>query len=76
MISAALGLLGIADWWTFSLWWALAPIGLLFLYGLLRANYEEYRKVERKAEELEQKVADTGKRQFVKDLLVLSQTRW
>jgi len=69
MISAALGLLGIADWWTFSLWWALAPIGLLFLYGLLRANYEEYRKVERKAEELEQKVADTGKRQFVKDLL-------
>jgi hypothetical protein len=46
IISAALGLLGTISWWPFSPWWALVPIGLLFIYGLLKANYQEFQGVE------------------------------
>ena len=29
---------------TVSPWWALVPVGLLFLYGLMQANYEKYQQ--------------------------------
>lgn len=36
----------------FSRWWALAPLVLLVLYGLMKANYEEYSKVKTERDEL------------------------
>jgi hypothetical protein len=51
-------------------WWIpVGALGLLFLYGLLRANYEEFQKVEGAKQDLESKLASTEKRKAVKDLL-------
>lgn len=39
-------------------WWVVfAPIGLLFLYGMLKSNYEEFRGLERRIGELEAELA-------------------
>jgi hypothetical protein len=34
------------SWQSISPWWSLLPIGALFLYGLMRVNYDRYRAVE------------------------------
>lgn len=49
--------------------WALVPVGFLFLFGLLRASYEEFQDTDKKASELEKTVATASKRKTVKDLL-------
>jgi hypothetical protein len=51
------------------LWMPVSVLGLLFLYGLLRANYEEFRKVEDAKQELKAKLATAEKRKAVNDLL-------
>jgi hypothetical protein len=47
---------------SFPLWWPLVPIGLLALFGLLKANYEFYAKVERQRNRLRAKLDDRVKR--------------
>jgi hypothetical protein len=61
---------------TVSPWWALAPVGILFLFGLMQANYEAFTKVEQRADgaEAENKrlaaqLDGKAKRKAVKDLL-------
>jgi hypothetical protein len=51
------------------LWVPVGVLGLLFLYGVLRANYEEFRMVEDVKQELEAKLAVAEKRKAVNDLL-------
>jgi hypothetical protein len=35
-------------WWHgISPWWAFLPVGLIFLYGLMKANYERYCQLEK-----------------------------
>jgi len=47
-------------------------LGLIFIYGLLRANYQEFREVEDAKRNLESKLASARKRKAVKDLLGLA----
>ena len=61
---------------TVSPWWALVPVGILFLYGLMQANYEAFTKVERRADDAEAEnkrlaaqLDGKAKRKAVKDLL-------
>ena len=61
---------------TVSPWWALAPVGILFLYGLMQANYEAFTKVEQRADDAEAEnkrlaaqLDGKAKRKAVKDLL-------
>jgi hypothetical protein len=49
--------------------WSLVPVGLLFLSGLLRANYEELQKVGREKDALKAKIGTEAKRTALKDLL-------
>lgn len=42
--SVVLAVMGISTGW--PLWSPLVPIGILFLYGLLRANYERFQELE------------------------------
>jgi hypothetical protein len=44
-LSPKLAKWGISVFGTVSPWWALVPVGLLFIYGLLRTNLEEYQRV-------------------------------
>src|SRR5437867_3899899 len=34
------------SWQGISQWWALLPIGILLLYGIMKANYERVRQLE------------------------------
>jgi hypothetical protein len=38
------------NWEHISAWWAVAPVGLLFLWGLLKANYKAHRELAEKLE--------------------------
>jgi cell division protein FtsB len=53
---------GLADrvsaWEGVSPLWSLAPVALLFLYGLMRANYAEFRKVENERDGLRADLRD------------------
>jgi hypothetical protein len=40
-----------------SAFWALIPVGLLFLLGLMRAPFEEYQRVQTSKEDLEERLA-------------------
>jgi hypothetical protein len=51
------------------LWMPVSVLGLLFLYGLLRANYEAFREVEDAWQELGAKLATAEKRKAINDLL-------
>lgn len=69
-LAALLALVGFSAWQQFLPWWVpLVAFLFLLLYGFLRANYEEFQKVENKKEQLESKVATDEKRASVKDLL-------
>lgn len=37
--------------WDLSAWWALAPVGILALYGLMKANYQKFAMTEQKRNE-------------------------
>jgi hypothetical protein len=52
-----------------SRWWALLPLGVLFLYGMLRANYEAFKKIENRNADLEAKLVSVEKRRTTLDLL-------
>jgi hypothetical protein len=61
---------------TVSPWWALVPVGVLFLFGLMQANFEQYRQMERELDEerktrkaLERKSADVQRRKELKSVL-------
>ncbi len=34
------------SWHAISPWWAFLPVGLLFVYGLMRSNYEHFKQME------------------------------
>lgn len=34
------------SWHAISLWWAFLPVGVLFVYGLMKSNYEHYCQLE------------------------------
>lgn len=36
----------VSTWDGISPWWSLLPLGLLFLYGLARANYQQFQQLE------------------------------
>lgn len=36
----------LTSWHAISPWWALLPVGLLFVYGLMKSNYEHFRQFE------------------------------
>jgi hypothetical protein len=67
---AVLGVAGLS--WILQfipLWVPASALGLIFIYGLLRANYQEFREVEDAKRNLESKLATARKRKAVKDLL-------
>jgi len=37
--------------WELSAWWVLGPVGLLLVYGLMKANYERFAMIEREENE-------------------------
>lgn len=59
----------LSTWWPISPLWALLPLALLFVYGLMKANYEAFRGVEQENERLQSKLALAAKRKAAKDLL-------
>lgn len=68
VITLCLTALGVSVGW--RPWWVVfAPILLLFLYGLLRTNYETFLEVESVKDKLETRLAASKKRRAVKDLL-------
>ena len=50
--SLVLTAFGFTPWWPFSSLWALLPISLLFIYGLMKANYEAFRKIQAERDRL------------------------
>lgn len=51
-------------------WWVIvAPIGILFLYGLIKANYETFQEIEADKAAMKKNLAGITKRKAVKDLL-------
>src|SRR5438552_2616380 len=48
----------LTTWNGISAWWSVIPIALLVLYRLLRANYEQFAKVESEAQQLRQQVIE------------------
>jgi hypothetical protein len=70
LLTAVFGLAGLT--WVLQLiplWVPLGTFVSLFVYGVLRANYEEFRTVEYAKHDLESKLATAEKRKAVKDLL-------
>ena len=70
VLFAVLGVAGLS--WILQfipLWVPAGALGLIFMYGLLRANYQEFREVEDAKRNLESKLATARKRKAVKDLL-------
>jgi hypothetical protein len=70
VLFAVLGVAGLS--WILQfipLWVPAGALGLIFIYGLLRANYQEFREVEDAKRILEAKLATARKRKAVKDLL-------
>jgi hypothetical protein len=49
--------------------WALLPVGLLFLYGLLKANYEQFQVVEEDRNHLQREKTTSAKRVALKEAL-------
>jgi hypothetical protein len=49
--------------------WALLPVGLLFLYGLLKANYEQFQVVEEDRNHLQREKTSNAKRVALKEAL-------
>lgn len=49
--------------------WALAPVGFLFLLGLMRAPFEEYQRLQEEKEGIERRLATDEKQVALKDLL-------
>ena len=65
------GLLG-GTWVAFSRWWALVPLGflvILFIYGLMQANYEAFQKTESEKEALAKQIASDEERAAFKAVL-------
>ena len=70
ILTSALGITGLSWALQFIPWWVpVSALGILFLYGLLRANYEAFREGEDAKQELEAKLATAEKRKAVNDLL-------
>ncbi len=46
LLNRRLGERLVMSWHAISPWWALLPMGLLFIYGLMRSNYEHYCQLE------------------------------
>jgi hypothetical protein len=65
------GIIGVSTL-TFPPVWALVPIALLFLYGLMKVNYEEFRNIERVRDELRKGETTRKKRIELKDALANS----
>ncbi len=53
-----LSVFGVTAWWPFSPLWALAPVALLFIYGLMKANYDKFRELERERDALQIRIAE------------------
>jgi hypothetical protein len=65
------GLLG-GTWVAFSRWWALVPLGflvILFIYGLMQANFEAFQKIESEKEALEKQIATEEQHSALKEVL-------
>jgi hypothetical protein len=65
------GLLG-GTWVAFSRWWALVPLGflvILFIYGLMQANFEAFQKIESEKEALERQTATAERYRAFRNLL-------
>jgi hypothetical protein len=65
----ALGDWLLQTWQGIPRWWALLPVGLLFAYGLLRANYETFQAVESERIRLQAGATTDEKRLALKDAL-------
>jgi len=69
-LTALLAVTGLGVWQDLLPWWApWATLGVLLLYGLLMANYEEVSQSKQKSKELEEKLTTDKKRADFKDLL-------
>jgi hypothetical protein len=62
-------------WWPISPLWALLPLAFLFVYGLMKANYEAFQEVDDRKEELEKKLEEKKKRMALRRLLGEAVTR-
>lgn len=60
---------GVTPLWPFSAAWALLPLAALFVYGLMKANYEAFRAVESRNEASEAQVGTDEKRRAYKESL-------
>ena len=45
------------NWMGFSPWWALIPVGALFIWALLKANFEKFQAVQDEVERLNHDIA-------------------
>jgi Ca2+-binding RTX toxin-like protein len=80
LLALAIGIAGLAlfnrplaravsSWEGFSPWFAAVPFVLLFVYGLLKANYEAFVTIAEREQATRDQLADAGKRRAVKSLL-------
>jgi hypothetical protein len=52
----------VTSWHAISLWWAFLPVGILFVYGLMKSNYEHFCQLE---SNLNQKLTEQDRRYSV-----------
>ncbi len=62
VVSLCLSVVGVTAWWPFSPLWALLPIFLFLLYGLMKANYEAFQKIKAEKDALEKQIETDEKR--------------
>jgi hypothetical protein len=68
-LSPRLAKVGLSLFGSISPLWALLPVGLLFLYGLLKANYEQFQVVEEDRNHLQREKTTSAKRVALKEAL-------
>ena len=69
LLNPEIAVLAESAWSGISRWWALVPLGVLFAYGLMKANYEAFQEVEGERDLLRRGRTTREKRIALKDAL-------
>jgi apolipoprotein N-acyltransferase len=62
LLNPEIAALAESAWAGISRWWSLVPLGVLFAYGLMKANYEAFQEVEGARARLQESVETEEKR--------------